>query len=168
VSEEIQNEQTGEEAPELTLDELFQEQVDQEGVEQAHKEMLLPQGTYTTEPPFTVTKLGKDKNGRPFARFFGKIVLGDKSGRIGVGLSWVRKNARVRDEATGELVESEKPDRSYKNYVMATKAYKIAYGEEAPNVGAIIAYLRDYPIRLRVIQTSDGENMVVSISAVRG
>lgn len=156
------------EETELTLEDLFQEGIEEENVKQAEKEMLLPVGTYTTVPPFTLMKLGKDKNGRSFARYFGTIQLGDKSGKIGFGLSWIYKKAKVKDETTGELIEVEKPDRSYKNYVMAVKAFRAAYTRDPENVGEVLKYLSDYAVRLRVIQTSDFENMVVSISAVRG
>ena len=165
---EFENGAQQDESGELSLDELFHEEVKSDEVKKAQAEMLAPVGTYTTIPPFTMTKLGKDKNGRPFARFFGDAQFGDHKHKFGLGLSWVRKNARVKDEATGELVESDKPDRSFKNYVMATNAYKAAYGEDPGSVGDVLKYLQDYPIRLRIIQTSDGENMVVAVSAVRG
>lgn len=161
MSEENSSEQV--EPAELTLEDLFQESVNEEEVKKAQAEMLLKQGTWTTTPPFTITKIGKDKNNRPFARFFGSITLGEEIGKIGVGMSWVHKFAKDKDGN-----ETEKPDRSYKNYVMAHNAYKAAYGQEATSVGDVLKYVQDYPVRLRVIQTSDGENMVVAISAVRG
>ena len=147
---------------ELSLDDLFQENIDEETVRKAEKELLLPVGTYTTVPPFSPT-IGKDKTGRPQARFWGTIQLGDVQGKIGFRLSWVRKNAI--DYETG--AETDKPDRAYKNYIMAAKAFRAAYGQEPSSVGELVSYLRDFPIRLRVIQTSDGENMPVSIAAVR-
>ena len=157
------DESTAEEAPpELTLEDLFGEQVNQEQVDEAARKMLLPVGTYTTEPPFTPT-IRKDKTGRLGVRFWGTVVLGDTKGKIGYALSSIYKAAV--DWETGEVTE--KPDRAYKNYVQAAKAYKIAHGQEASNVGEIVAYLRDYPHRVRIIQTSDGENMVVAISAIR-
>jgi hypothetical protein len=162
IPQEVLDELQNETVPELTLEDLFGEQVNQEQVDEAARKMLLPVGTYTTEPPFTPT-VKKDKNGRLGVRFWGTAVLGDVKGKIGYGLSHIYKPAV--DWETGEVTE--KPDRAYKNYVQASKAYKIAHGQEASNVGEIVAYLRDYPHKLRVIQTSDGENMVVVISAVR-
>lgn len=160
MGDELENQQ---EEQELTIEDLFQEGIETEKVKEAEKAMLLPVGTYTTVPPFTLNKIGKDKNDRPFARFFGTIQFGDVTGKIGVGLSWVHKFAK---DADGNVTD--KPDRSYKNYVMAHKAFRAAYGRDPENVGEILKYISDYPVRLRVIQTSDGENMVVSISAVRG
>lgn len=159
VIESLENENS---ASEFTLEDLFNEQVDQQQVDEAARKMLLPVGTYTTEPPFTPT-IKKDKNGRLGIRFWGTVRLGDVQGKIGYALSHVYKNAV--DWETGEPIE--KPDRAYKNYVQASKAYKVAHGQGASNVGEVVAYLRDYPHRLRVIQTSDGENMVVAISAIR-
>src|SRR3990167_1656035 len=110
---------------ELTLEDLFSEQVNQEQVEEAARKMLLPVGTYTTEPPFAPT-VKKDKNGRLNVRFWGNAVLGDVRGKVGYAISHIYKNAV--DWETGELTE--KPDRAYKNYVQAAKAYKIANGQE--------------------------------------
>lgn len=173
MGEELENTENPvtaeEEAAELTIDDLFNEQVNEEAVNKAQSEMLLPVGTYTTIPQFKITKMGRDKNNRPFARFYGECEFGQHKGRIGFGLSWERRNARVKDEVSGELVEDpSKPDRAYKNYVMAVKAYKAAHGEAPSNVGAVLEYLQNYPVKLRLIQTQDGENMVVAISAVRG
>jgi len=150
------------EEPELTLDDLFQSTIDEEETKAAERELLLPVGTYTTVPPFSPT-VGKDKTGRPQVRLWGTVQLGDVTGKIGFRLSWVRRNAV--DFETG--AETDKPDRSYKNYIMAAKAFRAAYGQDPSNVGELITYLRDFPIRLRIIQTSDGENMPVTISAVR-
>src|SRR3990167_7791567 len=96
VLDELENETV----PELTLEDLFGEQVDQQQVDEAARKMLLPVGTYTTEPPFTPT-VRKDKNGRLGVRFWGTAVLGDVRGKIGYGLSHVYKNAV--DWESGEL-----------------------------------------------------------------
>ena len=99
-----------EEEAELTLDDLFQSSIDEEETKKAERELLLPVGTYTTVPPFSPT-IDKDKEGRPQARLWGTVQLGDVQGKIGFRLSWVRKNAVDYD--TG--AETDKPDRSYKN-----------------------------------------------------
>jgi hypothetical protein len=159
MSEDTENTET---QPEVSLDDLFSDGVNQDTLEQASKEMLLPVGTYVTIPPFTITKHGKDKNGRKYARFFGTIQLGEKTGKIGLAVS-----PEYRHPHDAEGNELEGPDRSYKNYVMASKAYKAAYGCEPAKEIDVLKYLSEYPVKLRVIQTSNGENMVVSISAVR-
>ena len=173
------------EAPtEPTVDDLFQQFVSEEEVKQTEKDSILPQGTYTTIPEFKVT-LG-EKDGRKNARLFGRIIKTDENGvetkgAIGYPLSWQRRNKleKIKDETTGVVIEEKdtgKPDYLSKNFAQAVKAYTVAHGE-APtelddqgnlnvNVGKVITYLRDYPHRLRVIQTQNNENMVVSISAV--
>lgn len=161
MSEETQ--ETASEEVELSLDDLFNDEIDRETVDKAQKEMLLPVGTYTTTPPFTITKHGKYDDGRRFVRFFGTITMGDHTGRIGLGMSPDYRNAK--DFETGE--ELEKPDSQYKLYVNAEKAFKAAYGREATTVSEVIAYVRDYPVRLRVFQTSSGDNRVANLSAVR-
>ncbi len=173
-----------EQPTEPTVDDLFQQFVSEEEVKQTEKDSILPQGTYTTIPEFKVT-LG-EKDGRKNARLFGRIIKTDENGvetkgAIGYPLSWIRKNKfdKIKDETTGVVIEEKdtgKPDYLSKNFAQAVKAYTVAHGE-APteldsegnlniNIGKVISYLRDYPHKLRVIQTQNNENMVVSISAV--
>ncbi len=169
---------------EPTVDDLFQQFVSEEEVKQTEKDSILPQGTYTTIPEFKVT-LG-DKDGRKNARLFGRIIKTDEDGvetkgAIGYPLSWQRRNKleKIKDETTGVVIEEKdtgKPDYLSKMFAQAVKAYTVAHGE-APteldaegtlnvNIGKVITYLRDYPHKIRVIQTQNNENMVVSISAV--
>ena len=169
---------------EPTVDDLFQQFVSEEEVKQTEKDSILPVGTYTTIPEFKVT-LG-DKDGRKFARLFGRISKVDEKeeetkGAIGYPLSWQRRNKmeKIKDEATGVVIETKdtgKPDYLSKNFTQAVKAYTVAHGE-APtevddagnvniNIGKVITYLRDFPHKLRIIQTQNNENLVVAISAV--
>ena len=169
---------------EPTVDDLFKQFVSEEEVKQTEKDSILPVGTYTTIPEFKVT-LG-EKDGRKNARLFGRIFKLDEhdqetKGAIGYPLSWVRKNKleKIKDETTGVVIEEKdtgKPDYLSKMFAQAVKAYTVAFGE-APtevddegtvniNIGKVIAYLRDYPHKIRVIQTQNNENMVVAISAV--
>ena len=169
---------------EPTVDDLFKQFVSEEGVKQIEKDSILPIGTYTTIPEFKVT-LG-EKDGRKNARLFGRISKTDENdveikGAIGYPLSWERRNKieRIKDTDTGVVIEekeTDKPDYLSKNFAQAVKAYTVAFGE-APtevddkgnvniNIGKVITYLRDYPHKLRVIQTQNNENMVVSITAV--
>ena len=173
---------------EPTVDDLFQQFVSEEEVKQTEKDSILPVGTYTTVPegkPAWTVKIG-EKDGRKFARLFGKIVLikeneEEVSGSIGYPLSWQRRNKleKIKDETTGVVIETKdtgKPDYLSKNFTQAVKAYTVAHGE-APtevddqgnvniNIGKVITYLRDFPHKLRIIQTQNNENLVVAISAV--
>ena len=168
---------------EPTVDDLFKQYVSEEEVKQTEKDSILPVGTYTTIPEFKVT-LG-EKDGRKFARLFGRISKVDEKeeetkGAIGYPLSWQRRNKIERTKNEAGIVTEEKdtgkPDYLSKMFTQAVKAYTVAFGE-APteldnvgnvniNIGKVITYLRDYPHKLRVIQTQNNENMVVAISAV--
>lgn len=166
---------------EFTMDMLLNQQVSFEQVKQAEKDLLLPAGTYTSVPPFEVKFVRGNQDGRPYARFWGNIfaainrpdgTIEDVQGKIGFSFSWQRKN-RI-DRETG--IDSGKPDNAYKLYVQAVNAFKRAYSEDPSTDGDVVKYVRDYPVRLRLIQVGvpternpnpDGEpgTMVVAISA---
>jgi hypothetical protein len=150
---------------EVTMDDLYAAEIDSEAQTKERMELLLPVGTYVTTPPFEF-KLDSDKNGRKQARFFGEVVMGDVKGKLGMRVSWVRKNKVVTQN--GVETDTGKPDNSYKLYLQASKAFTAAYGREPINAADVITYLRDYPVRLRIIALPDGDsNMVVAISPVR-
>ena len=169
---------------EPTVDDLFKQFVSEEEVKQTEKDSILPVGTYTTIPEFKVT-LG-EKDGRKNARLFGRIFKVDEhdeetKGAIGYPLSWQRKNKfeEIKDESTGVVIDKKdtgKPDYLSKMFTQAVKAYTVAFGEPPTevaddgtvniNIGKVISYLRDYPHKLRIIQTQNNENLVVAISAV--
>ena len=157
--------ESGAEAIEVTMDDLYAAEVDNDAQTKERMELLLPVGTYVTTPPFEF-KLDTDKSGRKQARFFGKIVMGEVKGNLGMRLSWERRNKKILQD--GVEVDTGKPDNSYKLYLQASKAFAAAYGREPKNAADVVTYLRDYPVRLRVIQLPDGDsNMVVSITPVR-
>lgn len=148
---------------ELSIDDLFGEQVDAEAVKQAERELLLKAGTWTTLPPVGV-KVYKDKTGRRMASFFAKIKLeGEKNGAIGFRASPDRRNAI--DFHT--KVETDKPDRAFKNYLMASRAFRVAHQRDAESAAEVFNFVRDYETRLRIMQTEGLENMVVAISGIR-
>lgn len=164
------------EVPEPSMEELFEAQVKMDEVKQAEKDLLLPVATYTTVPALQVKK-GVSDNGRPYVRFFGPIqtvieATGEEiKANIGFTFSHVRKNRLDKDgEDTG------KPDNMTKLYTNAVSAYKKAYSENPSTVNDVINYIRDYPVRVRVIQigvptknspdpTGEAGNMVVALSA---
>lgn len=152
------------EAAEFTLEDLFNEGINEEQVNQGAKDMALPNGTYTTVTPFQ-PKLGTDKvhPDRKIVSFWGGIELADVKGKIGFRISNTRFNKLDAD--TG--ADTGKPDMAYKLYVMAVKAFKVAYGAEPASFGDVITYIRDYPVKLRLVQASDGGNIVVSISPIK-
>ena len=157
----------GQESVELTIDDLFNEQTDEQAVEQGNKDMLLKEGTWTTVPAWRVTVLkdekdkGPDGKPRTVVLMSGKIKLdGEKDGNINYRFSAERRNA----VDFNTKVPTDKPDRSFKNYLQAHKAYKVATGRDPINTGEIAAYLRDFEHKLRITQFN-GRNMVVSITA---
>lgn len=174
--EEVKNQEETGEVPEASMDELFEQQVKMDEVKQAEKDMLIPAATYTTVPALQVKK-GVSEAGRPYVRFFGPIqavieATGEEvKANIGFAFSHVRQNRIDKDgEDTG------KPDNMTKLYTNAVAAYKKAYGENPATVNDVINYIRDYPVRVRVIQvgvptknnpepTGEAGNMVVAISA---
>ena len=85
---------------------------------------------------------------------------GEKDGNINYRFSAERRNA----VDFNTKVPTDKPDRSFKNYLQAHKAYKVATGRDPVNTGEIAAYLRDFEHKLRITQFN-GRNMVVSITA---
>lgn len=150
---------------EVTMDDLYAAEIDSEAQTKERMELLLPVGTYVTTPPFDF-KLDTDKNGRKQARFFGEIVMGEIKGKLGMRISWERVNKKIMEN--GVEVDTGKPDNAYKLYLQASKAFASAYGREPKSAADVIPYLRDYPVRLRVIALPDGDsNMVVAISPVR-
>lgn len=152
------------EVAELTIDDLFAQDVDTAAVEQGNKDLLLKAGTWTTVPAWRVkvSKNEKDKD-RVIIFLSGKVSLeGEKDGNSSYRISPERRNKVDFDTK----VPTDKPDRAYVNYLQAHKAYKTATTRDPVNVGEVIQYLRDFPHRLRIMQTPSGENMVVAISAV--
>lgn len=150
---------------ELDLEALWQAEIDHEADKVAAQKLLLPVGSYTTIPPWTV-EARQSKAGRPYARLHGpiaKTINGqEQRGYTNFSMSWVLADGVdfVTQEPTG------KPDRMSQNWLAAKKAYERAYGTPATTIQDVIAYLIGFPFRVRLIQTSQGENMVVSIFAV--
>lgn len=179
----------------LTLDDLFNMEVDQAEVEETLRRGLLPHGTYTTNPdefgPMTVTPLERDeKDDRGDVLSRRKIIVltgrGRATVRIGNELKQVEGRLRVelspeyRDKlnyATKETLEGT-PDSKSALYAQAVKAFQSTFGEKPKNAGQVVEFLRDHPARFRMIQIGvpsknnpepDGEprNFVIAISPVR-
>jgi len=126
------------------------------------KDSALPTGTYTTEIPPSRLSVTKDKNNRLMVSGFWKVTMGDVKGAIGFRFSPERRNKI--DGNTGE--DTGKPDTAFKNYTQAFNAYTRVYGEKPTSVGAIATYLRDYPVKFRIVTLSSGENWVAAIMPV--
>jgi len=154
--------ETAVEVEELSIDALFNQGVEEDQVTQGLKDASMPVGSYTTEVPPLKIGVKRDDKGRLFVNAFFKVTMGDTKGAIGYRFSPDRKDAVNRD--TGE--STGKPDRAYKNYLQSYNAFTRATGQKPANVGEVAAYIRDYPVKLRIIQLPDGENMVVALQPV--
>lgn len=183
----------------LNMDDLWSQSIDTDEITRAQADLLLPVGTYTTVAPLTMSfnEEADDKrlnsSGRgpgQIARFYGlvqlkateKDVLAGKApevdavlaqGMIGFGVSPRRVNAK--DQQGKDLG---KPDKAYRLWINAVAAYKMASGDMAPSNRAVLDFLRDYAVRLRIGQYNvpteknpepEGEpgNTIYAISAVR-
>src|SRR3990167_839134 len=153
--------ETGVPEEEVTLDSLADVPIDTGEVAQGAKDAKMTAGWYTTDPEAAVVKVGKsEKNGRAYARFFGRVV-GAEEGRIGFAWSWIRFN-RVRDGG-----DTGKPDMLYKAYVDLVGLYEKAFEAKPEKVSDINRFVETTPIQVRVIPGND-DPMVVQFRLIGG
>lgn len=180
---------------ELNMDQMWEGGIDNDELKRAAADLLLPVATYLSKAPLTLSfndQVGKF-DGRPIgavAHFFGVIErpatdkdvvagVAQKEGEIigrgiiGFNVSPLRVNAKDR-----EGKDTGRPDRTFRLWMNAVTAYKLAYGADPQGKGDVLNFLRDYPVRLRVGQYNvptennpepDGDpgNNVMAISAVK-
>ena len=173
--------------PGLDMDSLFTQQVDQDQVRKIEADSLKPVGTYTTagltmvaerEGPLDYQGNPNPRKGRPVFRYFGAgvMVVDEKTAaatKAAVGTE-VKGFFTVRISPERHSWDDGSPDTQSRLWVQAVKAYQVATKDTTPSVGQVVEFLRDYPVRLRVIQKNTGEdakgqprNDVVAISAVK-
>lgn len=180
---------------ELNMDQMWEGGIDNDELKKGAADLLLPVATYHTIPALTLSfndQPGKF-DGRPVgsvAHYFGQIerratdkdVVAGKAekegevigrGIIGFNVSPLRVNAKDKDgKDTG------RPDRTFRLWMNAVTAYKVAYGQDPQSKGDVLNFIRDYEVRLRVGQYNvptennpepDGDpgNNVLAISAVK-
>lgn len=184
----------------VSLDDLFQEEVDHAEAEEVLRRGLLPNGTYVTAPekfgPMNVNierVEEKDDAGTVYGhrtvitltgRGVATVRLKDeKTGAVtlkeiegGLRVQVSPDVRRARDFETGE--ELDKDDSKSKLWAQAVKAFEMDLGEKPKTKGAVVEYLRDCPVRFRMIQVGvatkrnpnpDGEprNLVIAISPLK-
>ena len=152
------------------LDDLFSITVDAEALKDAETRMALPTGPYVTIPPMVTTRF-RSEDGRDTIKLWGKIVGADESGKeikgsASFSVGWEPRNGVLFKDGVNTGEDSGKPDSATKNYIQAKRAFKVAYGQEANNPGEVVHFLRDYAVRLRLINI-EGKNIVVAISALK-
>jgi hypothetical protein len=181
----------------LTLDDLFQEEVNVGEAEAVLARALPPQATYQTDPeafgPMNVSVARmEEKDGEQVighrqvitltGRGKARIKVNGEMKEVSTGLRVqvspdVRKSAEYVDGvATGEV--SDKDDSKSKLWAQAVGAFKEAFKEAPKSKGAVVEYLRDHPVRYRLshmgVPTKNNPNpsgepraIIVAISAVR-
>lgn len=168
------------------MDALFEKSIDMDSVRQTEADALKPVGTYTTtsltleaemEGPLDYNGNPNPRKGRTVFRYYGPAVM-VVTEKMAPALKAV-----VGTEIKGYFTFRMSPDRfSWDNgspdtqsrlWTQAVKAYKAAYQSDPSTDGQVARFIRDYPVRLRVIQKntkedSKGEprNDIVAISAV--
>ena len=169
------------------MDALFDQQVSDEDMRRIDADSLRPVGTYVTEKltmvfetegPLDYAGNPNPRKGRSVFRFFGPatMVVGEREAaalKATVGTK-ITGYFTVRISPDRYNWDDGSPDTQTKLWGMAVKAYKLAAGKATCSVREVVEYVRDYPVRLRVIQknvkedsTGQPRNDVVAISAVR-
>lgn len=159
---------------ETNMDELFQQELNREAsIEVTKNQLLLPAGTYQTDPDSNgelgVSLYKKEDTGRQVVTFSGR-VQNVKTGNPGF--------LRIRMSPDPVRKEDGTYDFMYKVWVTAENAFKATFGEEPNTKGQIVEYIQKYPVKLRVIQVGvrternpspEGEpgNLVMGINPVR-
>ena len=165
----------------LGIDYLHTQVADAEKEEQVQKDMLLTVGTWITKPDGKDPKVQHGKEDGPdaervFMRFYHQIELPSANGaqpeRGSIGYKLAAGPAHFAHKRDENGVELKKWDLSTKLYMQA-KAALVRAGGTYDGPVSVATFLRDYPVRLRVIQMEGNEqypepsNLVVSISAVK-
>jgi hypothetical protein len=166
----------------LSMDDLFEKAVDMDDVRRTEADSLRPVGTYVTGPKMSLSATRADDDakhpGRLNFRFFGPstmVVDEAASKRLNLAVGTEVKGAfgfNISPERHNN--DKGEPDLTSKLWSQAVRAYEVASKSKPGNYGDVAHFLRDYPVKLRVIQmgTREGDtgepgNLVVAISAVR-
>ena len=172
----------------LTTDDLYEQQINYDDVRRTEADALRPVGTYTTTGQLSMVKEVEGeldysgnpnpRKGREVLRYFGPatLVADEKTAptlNVAVGTE-IKGFFTFRMSSQRYNWNDGSPDTQSKLWAQAVKAYSVAYGEKASSVGQVADFVRDVPVRIRVIQKnikedSKGEprNDVVAISAVK-
>ena len=170
-----------------TMDDLYEQQINYDDVRRTEADALRPVGTYTTGQLSMVKEVEGEldysgnpnpRKGREVLRYFGPatLVADEKTAptlNVAVGTE-IKGFFTFRMSSQRYNWDDGSPDTQSKLWTQAVKAYSVAYGEKATSVGQVADFVRDTPVRIRVIQKntkedSKGEprNDVVAVSAVK-
>jgi len=154
---------TPEDAHEAPLEgEAWNDEVDHKAVKQTTSDSMLPAGGYNTLPEMSLTRKKYD-DGRRVANFFGTIVgcenrTEGRDGKIRFAISPDRRDK--------EGVEEAKPDIKSRLYAQAVTTYEKVLGSKPATIEDVLTFIRDNPVRLRLMQ-GDDDNVVLNIGAMR-
>jgi hypothetical protein len=166
---EAAEEEEGEDTTELTMDDFFAQEIDMGEYEEVSKALVVPDGKYYTQPPYTykvepaTIKVGVVKEGeptgetreirRPMVRYYGK-VLNEAGTQYMLSLNtspmtvYARGKTREDRELFLEEVSGTKPDLATKHWHQAIKLYKKERGEMPRNNGEVTEFLQQTALRL--------------------
>ena len=165
---------------EVTMDDLFNQEVDSAQVEETIRRSLPPVGTYTTNPDespinvFVAKVAEKDATGRVTGSRRLATVTGmgtnlrggeEFKARLRFKMSPDLRKAReyVDGEATGNLLD--KDDLASRLWAQAVQAYHKTNGSYPQKENELLEWLKSAPFKARIFHTRDGEIMVVAITA---
>ena len=167
------------EDPEFSLDKAFEDQIDFDAIADVEESGLLPEGTYVTVPALKVTWETQPHEayprGRRIVRFFGQVTgrQGEEDVRGWVGFDISPDTALEPDTRRDGKPNRNagKPDGLSRRWAQCVRAYQVAVGENPTTSGHVIAFVRDYPVQLRVGRYAppdrEARNVGYSISPVR-
>lgn len=165
------------EPQEVTIDSLFNNEVDTQATEDINRRAATPAGTYTTNPEeyplnvFANLNEEKDADGAVVGKrtvatitglAFATIKGEDVTLRLRVRIS---PDARKkRDFETKELTE--KDDLMTRLWAQAVTTYKASVGEYPKRGTDLLEWVKSNPFKVRTFVTQEGENMAIAISPV--
>lgn len=149
-------------------DDVNMDELHDRNLEHAHETQqvlqgeLPPSASYTSNPeefgPMSITPVQNDGDTRHLFFVTGRgraIIKGTEvTTRLQFRMSPEYRKAQLRDsdgELTGEESET-KYDLASRLWAQAEAAYKATFGEQPKKVGHVLDYLRDYPVKYRLIQ----------------
>ncbi len=171
------------EQPVVDMESLFQDEViNAEQVNQTIRDSGAPAGTYQSDPDeyplnaYPKERELKDVEGAVIGKrrsidivglFTGRFDGADVRTRIRFTISpdYGKRKVYEGDQWIGEYLD--KPDSQSKLYAQAVKAYEATVKELPKGVIQLIEWLRENPFRVRTMQGSNGDPVVLAISPVR-
>ena len=182
AAEQEKNEEEPDEAEELSLDEIYSQEIDMGEYAEIEKTLVVPEGKYLTTSSFSFTvtqqelrvigRTGRVRNvKRHLNRFWGEVipVTGVSDHKIMLGFSvspMVLFTVRAGDRATyyDHVVDGSRMDSPSRFFHQAIKLFKRRNKRNPGPYAELIEFLRDNPLRLtnRVFGGEDDDDREVT------